>query len=225
MSDKRQEAYPDSFLDPDSEGAEASASPGVNPVWKKEPKTVQDVAPKKKTMFRDLNNLDAHMSRSEVLARLEDVELPKDDNRQKALLDELKRQYAGKGKIQGLNGRINTADMLKFAQYIDNVIDDGEPDNVDYTRGRDVKIRSLATLDRHLEISEVLARLEDVAAKTKDPDEQALLDLVREGYRSKRKHPENDLSGLDSFVDSMAGVNLAERIDLAIDDGEIENVK
>ena len=94
-------------------------------------------------------------------------------------------------------------------------------DNIDYTQGHTEKIRSLATLDRHLQISEVLARLEDVAAKTQDPNEQALLDLVREGYEEKRKSPENDLSGLNSFVDSTAALNLAKRIDLAIDDGEI----
>ena len=145
------------------------------------------------------------------------------------MFDEIKRQYQLKRenpdyKVQGLNGRINSTDMLKFAQHIDNVIDDGEPDNIDYTQGHTEKIRSLATLDRHLQISEVLARLEDVAAKTQDPNEQALLDLVREGYEEKRKSPENDLSGLNSFVDSTAALNLAKRIDLAIDDGEIENV-
>ncbi len=179
--------------------------------------------------FRDLNNLDAHMPVGQVLARLEDVEFKENETQKKELFDEIKRQYQLKRenpdyKVQGLNGRINSTDMLKFAQHIDNVIDDGEPDNIDYTQGHTEKIRSLATLDRHLQISEVLARLEDVAAKTQDPNEQALLDLVREGYEEKRKSPENDLSGLNSFVDSTAALNLAKRIDLAIDDGEIENV-
>lgn len=197
----------------------------VNPEQPKAEKVQTTV----RNTFRDLNNLDAHMPIGQVLARLEDVEFKENETQKKELFDEIKRQYQLKRenpdyKVQGLNGRINSTDMLKFAQHIDNVIDDGEPDNIDYTQGHTEKIRSLATLDRHLQISEVLARLEDVAAKTQDPNEQALLDLVREGYEEKRKSPENDLSGLNSFVDSTAALNLAKRIDLAIDDGEIENV-
>ncbi|MBE6446070.1 MAG: hypothetical protein E7021_01505 [Alphaproteobacteria bacterium] len=197
----------------------------VNPEQPKAEKVQTTV----RNTFRDLNNLDAHMPIGQVLARLEDVEFKENEIQKKELFDEIKRQYQLKRenpdyKVQGLNGRINSTDMLKFAQHIDNVIDDGEPDNIDYTQGHTEKIRSLATLDRHLQISEVLARLEDVAAKTQDPNEQALLDLVREGYEEKRKSPENDLSGLNSFVDSTAALNLAKRIDLAIDDGEIENV-
>jgi hypothetical protein len=227
------------FADPDLESVENEVKTTsadiktveeVNPVENnvEQPK-VEKVQITVRNTFRDLNNLDAHMPIGQVLARLEDVEFKENETQKKELFDEIKRQYLLKRenpdyKVQGLNGRINSTDMLKFAQHIDNVIDDGEPDNIDYTQGHTEKIRSLATLDRHLQISEVLARLEDVAAKTQDPNEQALLDLVREGYEEKRKSPENDLSGLNSFVDSTAALNLAKRIDLAIDDGEIENV-
>lgn len=227
------------FADPDLESVENEVKTTsadiktveeVNPVENnvEQPK-VEKVQITLRNTFRDLNNLDAHMPIGQVLARLEDVEFKENETQKKELFDEIKRQYLLKRenpdyKVQGLNGRINSTDMLKFAQHIDNVIDDGEPDNIDYTQGHTEKIRSLTTLDRHLQISEVLARLEDVAAKTQDPNEQALLDLVREGYEEKRKSPENDLSGLNSFVDSTAALNLAKRIDLAIDDGEIENV-
>ena len=219
------------FIDPKPQNEPTET--WVPPVVKEETIVEQPKAEKVQTTvrntFRDLNNLDAHMPIGQVLARLEDVEFKENEIQKKELFDEIKRQYQLKRenpdyKVQGLNGRINSTDMLKFAQHIDNVIDDGEPDNIDYTQGHTEKIRSLATLDRHLQISEVLARLEDVAAKTQDPNEQALLDLVREGYEEKRKSPENDLSGLNSFVDSTAALNLAKRIDLAIDDGEIENV-
>ena len=109
------------FADPDSEGAEASAGPDIQP----------QTTSKEKTMFRDLNKLDEHIGRSEVLARLETVKLPKDDKGQKALLDEIKRQYASDEPIRGLNDRINSEDMLAFAQYIDNVINDGKIENVE----------------------------------------------------------------------------------------------
>ncbi len=214
------------FADPDSEGIEASASPDVSQPTQT---TVQDVPPKKKTTFRDLNKLDAHMSPGEVLARLEDVELPKNDNGQKVLLDEIKKQYQQKQAnadyvVRGLNGRINNGDMLAFAQHIDSIIDDGEPDNIDFAQARSVKIRSLENLDAHLQLGEVLARLEDVRAKTQNSDESALLDLVREEYEKKRINPKYKIGALNDLVEDTAGVNLAERIDLTIDDGEIENV-